>query len=89
MHYTHASWARWSGQRRLEVPTRAEYVRVITSELNPDFEPSRLVGRIAARSRRVTPILYAFEDREKILDLLEALRRPLTYLLLSLRRPVQ
>jgi NADH-quinone oxidoreductase subunit D len=58
---------------KIEVPARAEYIRVITSELNRIS--SHLVGwgAFVMDLGGFTPILYAFDDREKILDLLEAL----------------
>ncbi len=71
MQYTHA----WCGvvekACKIEVPERAEYIRVITSELNRIA--SHLVGWGAwvMDLGGFTPILYAFDDREKILDLLE------------------
>ncbi len=73
MAYTHA----WVGvverALKIEVPQRAEYIRVITSELNRIS--SHLVGwgAFVMDLGGFTPILYAFDDREKILDLLEAL----------------
>ena len=73
MQYTHA----WVGvvERacKIEVPQRAEYIRVITSELNRIA--SHLVGWGAwvMDLGGLTPILYAFDDREKILDLLEGI----------------
>lgn len=72
MAYTHA----WVGvverALKIEVPERAEYIRVITSELNRIS--SHLVGwgAFVMDLGGFTPILYAFDDREKILDLLEA-----------------
>jgi NADH-quinone oxidoreductase subunit D len=71
MQYTHA----WVGvvekACKIEVPERAEYIRVITSELNRIA--SHLVGWGAwvMDLGGFTPILYAFDDREKILDLME------------------
>ena len=52
----------------LEVPERAEYIRVIMAEL------SRIVNHIAVIGfmlNDLTPILYAFRERERILDLFE------------------
>lgn len=55
----------------IEVPERAEYIRVITVELN------RLASHLLWWSAFIldlgaySPLLYAFDDREQILDLLE------------------
>jgi len=71
MQYTHAWVGLVEKACKIEVPQRAEYVRVITSELNRIA--SHLVGWGAwvMDLGGFTPILYAFDDREKILDLLE------------------
>jgi NADH-quinone oxidoreductase subunit D len=72
MTYTHAFVGAVEKAAKIEVPLRAEYIRVITSELNRIS--SHLVGWGAwvMDLGGFTPILYAFDDREKILDLLEA-----------------
>ena len=56
----------------LEVPERAEYIRVIMAEL------TRLINHIAVIGFLLndlgaffTPVLYAFREREKILDIFE------------------
>jgi NADH-quinone oxidoreductase subunit D len=73
MTYTHAFVGAVEKAAKIEVPQRAEYIRVITSELNRIS--SHLVGWGAwiMDLGGFTPILYAFDDREKILDLLEAI----------------
>ncbi|MDP2861815.1 MAG: NADH-quinone oxidoreductase subunit D [Desulfobacterales bacterium] len=55
----------------IEVPERAEYIRVITSELNRIS--SHLLGIMAfvMDIGAFTPFLYGFDDREHVLDLLE------------------
>jgi NADH-quinone oxidoreductase subunit D len=57
---------------KIEVPERAEYIRVIMAEL------TRLVNHVAVIGFLLndlgaffTPVLYAFREREKILDLFE------------------
>ncbi len=72
MAYTHAFVGVVERGMKIEVPQRAEYIRVITSELNRIS--SHLVGwgAFVMDLGGFTPILYAFDDREKILDLLEA-----------------
>lgn len=71
MQYTHGWVGAVERACKIEVPLRAEYIRVVTSELNRIA--SHLVGWGAwvMDLGGLTPILYAFEDREKILDLLE------------------
>ncbi len=73
MTYTHA----WVGvverAAGIEVPPRAEYIRVITSELNRISSHLVWFGAFLLDLGGFTPLLYAFDDREKILDLLEAI----------------
>lgn len=56
----------------LEVPERAEYVRCITVELNRIASHLLWFGAFVLDLGGFTPLLYAFDDREHILDLLEA-----------------
>ncbi len=55
----------------IQVPKRAEYIRVITSELNRIS--SHLLGVMAfvMDLGAFTPFLYGWDDREAVLDLLE------------------
>lgn len=55
----------------IEVPERAEYIRVITSELNRIASHLLGIGAYILDLGAFTPILYAFDDRENILDILE------------------
>jgi len=71
MHYTHAYVAAVERAAQLEVPRRAEFVRVITSELNRISSHLVWFGAFLLDLGSFTPLLYAFDDREKILDLLE------------------
>ncbi len=73
MHYTHAFVGAVERAAKIEVPPRAEYVRVITSELNRISSHMVWWGALLLDLGGFTPILYAFDDREKILDLLEGL----------------
>jgi NADH-quinone oxidoreductase subunit D len=71
MHYTHAFVGVVERALKLEVPPRAEYIRVITSELNRVSSHLVWFGAFLLDLGGFTPLLYAFDDREKILDLLE------------------
>lgn len=73
MTYTHAFVGVVERALRLAVPPRAEYIRVITSELNRISSHLVWFGAFLLDLGGFTPLLYAFEDREKILDLLESI----------------
>ncbi len=72
LHYNHAFVGAVERAARIEVPPRAEYIRVITSELNRISSHLVWWGAFLLDLGGFTPMLYAFDDREKILDLLEA-----------------
>ncbi|MFP7753503.1 NADH-quinone oxidoreductase subunit D [Thermodesulfobacteriota bacterium B35] len=55
----------------IEVPERAEYIRVITVELNRLSSHLLWWAAFLLDLGGFTPLLYAFDDRERILDLLE------------------
>jgi NADH-quinone oxidoreductase subunit D len=58
----------------IEVPERAEYLRIITGELTRLQNHSCLLGFLLQdMGASGTPLMYAFREREKILDLFEAL----------------
>ena len=58
----------------LQVPERAEYIRVITAELTRLLNHSCLIGFLLQdMGASGTPLMYAFREREKILDLFESL----------------
>ena len=58
----------------LQVPERAEYIRVITAELTRLQNHTSLVGFLLQDMGAMgTPLMYAFREREKILDLFESL----------------
>lgn len=73
MHYTHAYVGVVERALDLRVPPRAEYIRVITSELNRISSHLVWFGAFLLDLGGFTPLLYAFDDREKILDLLEGI----------------
>ncbi|RUM40041.1 MAG: NADH-quinone oxidoreductase subunit D [Desulfobulbus sp.] len=55
----------------IEVPERAEYIRVITVELNRLSSHLLWWAAFLLDLGGFSPLLYAFDDREQILDLLE------------------
>ncbi|MCC5877305.1 MAG: NADH-quinone oxidoreductase subunit D [Candidatus Sumerlaeia bacterium] len=55
----------------LEVPERAEYIRVICCELNRISSHLLWYGTLLMDLGGFTPFLYCFEDRERILDILD------------------
>lgn len=58
----------------LQPPERAEYIRVITAELTRLVNHTCLAGFLLMDMGALgTPLMYAFREREKILDLFEAL----------------
>lgn len=57
----------------LEVPERAEYIRVIMAELSRVVNHITVIGfMLNDLGAFFTPLLYAFRERERILDLFEA-----------------
>jgi len=58
----------------IEVPERAEYLRVITGELTRLQNHACLLGFLMQdMGASGTPLMYAFREREKIMDLFEGL----------------
>src|SRR3954447_14928637 len=58
----------------IEVPERAEYLRVILAELTRLQNHTSLLGFLLSdMGAWGTPLMYAFREREKILDLFESL----------------
>ncbi|WP_054651248.1 NADH-quinone oxidoreductase subunit D [Salidesulfovibrio brasiliensis] len=55
----------------IEVPRRAEVIRILTSELNRITSHLLWWGAYLLDLGAFTPIMYAFEDRERIMDLLQ------------------
>ncbi|MCB9556787.1 MAG: NADH-quinone oxidoreductase subunit D [Deltaproteobacteria bacterium] len=55
----------------IEVPERAEYIRVICSELNRISSHLLWFGTFLLDIGGITPFLYAFDDREQILEILD------------------
>ncbi|MGA7159227.1 MAG: NADH-quinone oxidoreductase subunit D [Acidobacteriaceae bacterium] len=58
----------------IQVPERAEYLRVITGELTRLQNHAGLIGFLMQdMGASGTPLMYAFREREKVLDLFESL----------------
>ncbi|HTJ30457.1 MAG TPA: NADPH-quinone oxidoreductase [Acidobacteriaceae bacterium] len=58
----------------IEVPERAEYIRVITAEMTRVQNHASAIGFLLQEmGASGTPLMYAFREREKILDLFEEL----------------
>ena len=70
--YNHGYVATVERAAGIEVPERAEYIRVLTVELNRISSHLLWFGAFVLDLGGFTPLLYAFDDREQILDLLEA-----------------
>jgi NADH-quinone oxidoreductase subunit D len=73
MTYTHAFVGAIERAAKIVVPPRAEVLRVITSELNRISSHLVWWAAFLLDLGGFTPLLYAFDDREKILDLLEGI----------------
>ncbi|MDP8904583.1 MAG: NADH-quinone oxidoreductase subunit D [Chloroflexota bacterium] len=57
----------------LQVPRRAEYIRVLAWELNRIASHSLFIGWLALDLGGLTPILYGFIERDEIVEMLAAL----------------
>ncbi len=57
----------------LEVPRRAEYIRVLVWELNRILSHGLFIGFMALDLGGLTPILWGFTERDEIMEMLAAL----------------
>ena len=57
----------------VEVPRRAEYIRVLSGELNRIASHSLFLGWMALDLGGLTPILWSFIERDEIVDMLSSL----------------
>jgi NADH-quinone oxidoreductase subunit D len=56
----------------IEAPPRAQYIRTILFELSRIANVTLFLGDMAAQLGALTPVFYAFRDREYVLNLIEA-----------------
>jgi len=61
------------GPKAVEVPEKAEYIRVLVCELNRIASHLLAFGTYGMDIGAMTPFLYAFRDREQILEFFEEL----------------
>ena len=57
----------------VEIPDRAEYIRIIVTELNRIASHLLATGTYGMDVGAITPFLYCFRDREKVLYILETI----------------
>jgi NADH-quinone oxidoreductase subunit D len=79
LDYVGSMYANWAYCRAVErlaairVPERAEYIRVIVCELQRIASHMMGLGAMAADTGAFTAFMYAFEQRERVVNLFEAL----------------
>jgi len=79
MDYVGSMYANWAYCRAVErlagirVPERAEYIRVIVCELQRIASHMMSIGSTGADTGAFTAFMYAFNQRELVVDLFEAL----------------
>src|SRR3954449_7502685 len=56
----------------IQAPPRAQWIRTILHELSRIANISLFLGDLGAQMGAVTPVFYAFRDREHVLNLIEA-----------------
>ncbi len=69
--YNHGYVAAVEKMAGITVPLRAEYIRVVCAELNRISSHLLWFGTYLLDLGGITPFLYAFDDREQILDILD------------------
>jgi NADH-quinone oxidoreductase subunit D len=73
MHNEHAPAIAFEKLYGVEPPKRAEYIRALVVELNRVFSHGLMMGFLALDMGGLTPILYAFINRDEIVDLLSSI----------------
>jgi NADH-quinone oxidoreductase subunit D len=71
MHMDYMSASAAEALLEIEVPRRSEYIRVIMLELQRIASHLFWFASLALDSGAVTPLFYAFREREKIIDLFD------------------
>ncbi|MGH2385054.1 MAG: NADH-quinone oxidoreductase subunit D [Candidatus Limnocylindria bacterium] len=73
MHNEHAPAIAFEKLYGIRPPKRAEYIRALVVELNRIFSHGLMMGFLALDMGGLTPILYAFINRDEIVDMLSAI----------------
>ena len=73
MHNEHAPAIAFEKLYGIKAPPRAEYIRALVVELNRIFSHGLMMGFLALDMGGLTPILYAFINRDEIVDMLSAI----------------
>jgi len=73
MHMTHSFSIAVEKMLDIEIPERVEYIRVIVSELQRIASHLISIGAFGLDVGAITPFTWTLRDRERILDLFEAL----------------
>lgn len=73
MHNEHAPAIAFEKLYGIQAPKRAEYIRALVVELNRVFSHGLMMGFLALDMGGLTPILYAFINRDEVVDLLSAI----------------
>ncbi len=73
MHNEHAPAIAFEKLYGVKAPPRAEYIRALVVELNRIFSHGLMMGFLALDMGGLTPILYAFINRDEIVDMLSAI----------------
>jgi len=73
MHNEHAPAIAFEKLFGIQAPRRAEYIRALVVELNRVFSHGLMIGFLALDMGGLTPILYAFINRDDVVELLAAI----------------
>ena len=73
MHNEHAPAIAFEKLYGIRAPKRAEYIRALVVELNRVFSHGLMMGFLALDMGGITPILYAFINRDEMVELLASI----------------